>query len=45
MQYRVSALIESDRDEGDFAMYAEGVLAKEFKPSEVIDLSVYEVSL
>ncbi|MDP7733674.1 hypothetical protein [Mycobacterium paragordonae] len=45
MHYRVSALIESDKDEGDFVLYTEGVLAKEFRTADVIDLSVYEVSL
>ena len=41
MHYRIEALVESDRDEGNLALYAEGVLEGHF---DVRDLSVFEVT-
>ncbi len=38
-RYRIDALVESDRDEENLAMYAEGLLSH----LDVKDLSVYEV--
>ena len=41
MHYRIEALVESDRDEENLAMFAEGVLEGSF---DVKDLSVFEVT-
>lgn len=41
MHYRIEALIESDRDEGNLALFAEGVLEGSFR---VKDLAVYAVT-
>ncbi|AHJ86517.1 hypothetical protein ST20ES_64 [Mycobacterium phage 20ES] len=44
MRYRVEAIIEDPRDEGDMALFVEGVLEGQFK-NRVEDCSVYAVLL
>ncbi|AIK67777.1 hypothetical protein AVV38_gp42 [Mycobacterium phage Piro94] len=44
MRYRVEAIINDDRDEGDMGLYIEGVLEGQFK-GRVEDCSVYAVML
>lgn len=41
MHYRVEAVIESDKDEGDFALFVEGALMRHLN---VVDLSAYEIN-
>ncbi|QDH47875.1 hypothetical protein KIY80_gp58 [Mycobacterium phage Benvolio] len=43
MRYRVEANIEDPRDEGDFALFIEGVLEGQFKNR--VEFSVYPVLL
>ncbi|QGJ87786.1 hypothetical protein SEA_BIANCATRI92_61 [Mycobacterium phage BiancaTri92] len=44
MRYRIEAVINDDRDEGDMALFVEGVLEGQFK-NRVEDCSVYAVML
>ncbi|ASR86512.1 hypothetical protein SEA_CHANGELING_60 [Mycobacterium phage Changeling] len=43
MRYRVEAIIEDSRDEGDMALFIEGVLEGHFKGR--VEASVYPVML
>ncbi|AZS08261.1 hypothetical protein PBI_IRONMAN_60 [Mycobacterium phage IronMan] len=44
MRYRIEAVIEDDRDEGDMGLFVEGVLEGQFN-GKLKDLSVYAVML
>ncbi|AOT24978.1 hypothetical protein PBI_KALPINE_59 [Mycobacterium phage Kalpine] len=44
MRYRVEAVIEDDRDEGDMALFIEGILEGQFK-NRVESCSAYAVLL
>lgn len=40
--YRIEVIVESDRDEGEMALYAEGVAHGHFRNVE--DIVVYEIT-
>ncbi|QJD50266.1 hypothetical protein SEA_IWOKEUPLIKEDIS_63 [Mycobacterium phage Iwokeuplikedis] len=44
MRYRIEAIINDDRDEGDMGLFIEGVLEGQFN-GRVEDCSVYAVML